>query len=473
MDALNSQDATQLHEVAIVAMVAVIMGLTLLRLRQPPVVGYILAGIALGPTGLGLISKSAAIGLLAELGVLVLLFLIGMELSVRAFVIVIRPALLIAGGQLTLAFGVTSLFALTLGWSLPQTVLLAFVVAVSSTAVAIKMLEEIGELRTETGRITVGVLIAQDIAIVPMLIITDALGGNGVSQLSLALKIGFAVGFLGWLLWRFGSPGKIRFPGFDLIADKPDILCLAALAFCFSAATLSGFLGLSPAYGAFVAGLVLANSTLRAELISVTHPIQSILLFVFFLSVGLLLDVKYVLNNFLLVFLFVMGVIVLKTLFNITLVRMAGYSLAIAIPAGLSMAQIGEFSFVLAATGFANGAIDYSAYRLAIAVIALSLLISPLWVISVRRFHDVANKRISTMRAALIAAYPNEIKRLAALLSRILELYNYCLIEITKRTGKKAGHLDTEVERPEPQKQLPSPHQQSEKIPAIQSEKGE
>ncbi len=409
MESANPSHAAQLHEVALVAMVAVILGLGLLRLRQPPVVGYILAGIALGPTGFGLISQSGSIGLLAELGVLVLLFLIGMELSIRAFIAVIKPAVLIAAGQLGLALGITTTFSLVLGWSLAQTLLLAFVVAVSSTAVAIKMLEEIGELRSETGRITIGVLIAQDIAIVPMLIVTDALGGEDISAFAVTMKIAAAVAFLIWLVWRLGRPGKIHLPGLDLLEGKPDVLALAAMAICFTAATLSGFLGLSPAYGAFVAGLVLASSTLRSELISVTHPIQSILLFVFFLSVGLLLDISYIMDNFATVFLFVLGVIGLKTALNIALTRFMGYSLAVAIPAGLSMAQIGEFSFVLAAAGLSNGAIDFGAYRLAIAVIAVSLLVSPLWIISVRRFHEVADQGITTFRAAFRETYPGEM----------------------------------------------------------------
>lgn len=400
------KDVTELHEVALVAMVAVTLGLVLLRFRQPPMVGYIIAGVVLGPTGFGLVSQSGPVRLLAELGVLILLFLIGMELSLRAFVAVARPAVLIAFGQLAAAFGITALFALILDWSLAQTMLLAFVVAVSSTAVAIKMLDEIGELRSETGRITIGVLIAQDIAIVPMLILTESLGGGDVSILNLVVKIALAIGFLIWLVWYLGRPGKMQFDNFERLRDKPDILALVALAICFSAAALSGFLGLSPAYGAFVSGLLLANTTMRAELISVTLPIQSVLVFVFFLSIGLLLDVPFIVNNFQLVALFVCGVIILKTALNITLTRMAGYSFGIAIPAGLAMAQVGEFSFVLAAAGFSNGTIDFNAYRLAITVIAISLLVSPFWMISARHFHDTALQKVTTFRAALAKTYP-------------------------------------------------------------------
>ncbi|MBZ0215626.1 MAG: cation:proton antiporter [Fimbriimonadaceae bacterium] len=407
-----TEHATELDDVALVAMVAVMLGLLFMRFRQPPMVGYILAGLLLGPTGLGLVAQSGSVLLLAELGVLILLFLIGMELSLRAFVTVVRPAVLIAGGQLLASFGVTAAFAAILDWSLAQTVLLAFVIAVSSTAVAIKILEEIGELRTETGRITVGVLIAQDMAIVPMPILTDSFGGADVSLVSLLLRITLAVGILVCLVWFLGRPGKINILGLDRLKEKPDILSLVALALCFSTSSASGILGLTPAYGAFIAGLVLANTTMRTELITVTQPIQSVLVFVFFLSIGLLLDVQFIMSNLLLVILFVFGVVILKTALNIVLINRVGFSFEVAIPAGLSMAQVGEFSFVLAAAGFSNGTIDFNAYRLAIAVIAISLIVSPFWMSAARRFHDTALQTATSFRVALAQTYPSELAEL-------------------------------------------------------------
>ena len=395
--------------VAIIVAAAVLFGGVLSRLKQPAIVGYILTGVALGPTGFGLIENADYIGALAELGVLMLLFIVGMELSLKAFIREIGPASLVAGGQITAALLISFGFGVALGWPVGQALVLAFIVALSSTAVAIRMLEDVGELRTHTGEITIAVLIAQDVAIVPMLIIIDTLGAGTPLGFGVAIKIFAAIAFLYVLIRVLSRRGKLRLPGTGAIAGRSDLVALSALAACFGAAALSGLIGLSPAYGAFIAGLVVANSTLRAEAIRVSEPIQSVLIVVFFLSIGLLIDLRYILDNLTLVFFFVFGVIVVKTLFNLFLLRSAGQRWEQAFPAALMMAQIGEFSFVLAGAGVANGALDAEAYKLAIAVIAISLLVSPIWMISIRRFHEVAKAGVTDFRLALAQVYADEI----------------------------------------------------------------
>ncbi len=401
----------ELGAIAAVASIAVILGLLFVRLRQPPIVGYIAAGLLLGPTGFSLVDHSESITILAELGVLLLLFLIGMELSVRAFVLVLVPAVLIAAGQLVAGMSVTLLLGWILGWDWPQIILLGFIVAISSTAVAIKVLDDIGELRSETGRITIGVLIAQDIAIVPMLIVAESFGaeGGGFGLKTFAL-IGGSIGLLGLFIWYLNSPGKITLPFTRYFKGKPDLLTLAMLAFCFAAAAISSLFGLSAVYGAFLAGLIIANSTLRSEAIEMTYPVQSILVFVFFLSIGLLIDLNYIAENWGTVLSFVLLTVVAKTFLNILLVSRVGFSWSVALPAGLAMSQIGEFSFILASVGIANRVLDEDSYRLALSVIALTLMISPIWMVTIRRFHDETTKGISSMREALILAYASELE---------------------------------------------------------------
>ncbi len=398
--------------IAAVATLAVVLGLLFVRLRQPPIVGYIVAGIVLGPTGLGVVQQSDSITLLAELGVLLLLFLIGMELSIRAFVMVLVPAVLVATGQLAAGMGVSLLFGWLLDWDWPQTLLIGFIIAVSSTAVAIKVLDDIGELRSETGRITVGVMIAQDIAIVPMLIIAESFSptGEGGSLMRTSGLILLAISVLAGLIWYLNRPGKITLPFTRYFSGKPDLTTLAMLAFCFFVATISSLFGLSAVYGAFVAGLIVANSTLRSEAIQLTYPVQSILVFVFFLSVGLLIDLEYVMANWQVVLGFVLMVTAAKSLLNVMLIRRVGFSWEVALPAGLAMAQIGEFSFILAAVGVSNRVLDGDAYRLVLAVIAISLMISPIWMVAIRRFHAETTEGISTMREALALAYASELQ---------------------------------------------------------------
>ena len=397
--------------IAFITAVAVSLGFVLVRLRQPPIVGYILTGVVLGPTGFGLVSNTDSITLLAELGVIMLLFLVGMELSVRAFAAVAGLAATIAAGQIVVALAITAAFGMIAGWPLEQIVLLGFIVAISSTAVAIQMLEEVGELRTSMGRITVGVLIAQDIAVVPMLIVVSSFGANGGGGAWLVVKLALAAILLFLLLRFLGTrPGKIRLPFTEAIHGRVDMVALASVAFCFGAAAITGITGFSAAFGAFIAGLVIAGSTLRAEAIAATHPIQSILIVVFFLSIGLLIDLNFIVANLGTVIFFVVLVLAVKTAVNVALMRAARQPWETAFPAGLMIAQIGEFSFVLAATGLSKGAVDADAYRLAIAVIAVSLLVSPLWMISVRRFHRVARDGVSDFRVALAEVYAGEIE---------------------------------------------------------------
>ncbi|WP_245396666.1 cation:proton antiporter [Jiella sonneratiae] len=398
--------------IAFVILVAVLAGLGLMRLKQPPLVGFILAGVLLGPSGLGFVSTADEnVTLLAEMGVLMLLFFIGMELSLKAFVATLKPALLIAGGQLAAAMAITFGLKLISDATYAEAIILGFIIALSSTVVAMKMLEDIGELRSEPGRIAVGVLIAQDLAVVPMLLVATSLGGSGeVAWFSLCLKIMVAVAVLAGLLWYLGRRPKLK-PSFAAaVEDKVEILALGSLAFCFAAASVSGWIGLSPAYGAFIAGLVVGASTLRSPVIHVVEPIQSILLVVFFLSIGLLIDLDYIVENVELVAVAAVFVVLVKTIFNVLFIRLAGLPHKTAVEAGLSMAQIGEFSFVLAAAAYASRAIGGDVYRLALAVTAITLLVSPAWMALTRHIEGEARFGYRQFREALAEIYEDRVE---------------------------------------------------------------
>jgi len=256
----------KLTAIALVTMAALLCGLLLIRMRQPAIVGYILAGIVLGPTGFEIISNTETVQILAELGVIMLLFIIGMELSLRDFKSVYKIALATAGLQIIMAVGLFWIVGAFLGWSIERVLVFGFATAISSTAVAIKILEETGDLNAPVGRITVSVLIAQDLAVIPILLIISAFGANTAPGLAILIKIVLSIGFLGALTWFLSQRAKLALPLSNWIVSKPEIIPLAAMAFCFAWAALSGMLGLSTAYGAFVAGLIIGNSDVRASL---------------------------------------------------------------------------------------------------------------------------------------------------------------------------------------------------------------
>ncbi|MEQ8193915.1 MAG: cation:proton antiporter [Rhodospirillales bacterium] len=407
-----AQHSTNIIGIAAVALAALLCGLGLERLRQPAIVGYILAGVLLGPSALGLVADRAQIDTLAELGVLMLLFMIGMELSLRIFKRVWRLAMLATLIQIGASVGVMLVFSRLVGLPFGLALLLGFVVALSSTAVAIKVLENIDELHTRAGRITIGVLIAQDIAVVPMLLLIGALADKSFDVLSV-FKILGSVAFMAVLIWYLSRRRRIRLPFDRIVAGHVDLKPLGALAFCFGAAALSGLLGLSAAYGAFLAGLVIGNSHERQAMQEATKPIESILMMVFFLSIGLLIDLQYMWANLGIVLTLFFLITVFKTVMNVGTLRLLGQTWNTAFLGGVMLAQIGEFSFLLSLVGVQNGVISQADSRLVVAVTVLSLALSPVWVITARRLRLLAMSGITSGREIMRLVYEPEAEFLA------------------------------------------------------------
>ena len=401
------EDTVQLTGMAFVIVAATLCGVAMTRLRQPAIVGYIIAGVLLGPSGLGLVTDRAQVGALAELGVLMLLYFIGMELSLRSFRITWRIGLFSTLIQIGASLIAMLVVQQLMGWPLESAVFFGFVVALSSTAVAVKMLDDVGELRTRVGRTAISVLIAQDLAVAPMLLIVGGLSG-GEFQWAVVFKVAASVGLLIAVTAWFGSRRRIHLLPFKLVVGNVDLLPLAAIGWCFDFAALGGLTGLSPAYGAFFAGLLVGNSAEKHAVESVAQPVQSILLMVFFLSVGLLIDINYMLDNLFLVLGLWFFVSVFKTALNIFILQLMGERPQRAFMTSLSLAQIGEFSFVLGATALSSNVITPDLHRLVVAITVVSLVTSPLWMHTVRRLHEQGTLTQRTPMALLKVIYVRE-----------------------------------------------------------------
>lgn len=389
-----------LTQLALILAAAFAGGALLQRLRQPVLVGYILVGVILGPSVLGLINDEHQIKILAEMGILLLLFVVGMELDLKKFAPVYRLAMITTAAQI----GAGLLIALILGnifdWPLTRVLLLGFAVSLSSTAVAIKMLQDMGETNTTLGRGAIGILIAQDIAVIPMLLIMSALDGGSVNLLDI-FKIFLAIGFMAALIFTLNKKPH-WFSNIAALLPAQNQTALVALALCFSAAALADLLGLSGGYGAFLAGLIIGNTTERhAYEINIT-PIFDVLMMVFFLSIGLLIDLPFIEEKFLRIAALLGAVMFMKTVLNIGILRSLGLSQRNSIVMGATLAQIGEFSFILAALGLASGAIQDTGYKYVISIIALSLVITPIWLYAVRRMNLI---RYRTYKRALRARH--------------------------------------------------------------------
>lgn len=403
-------ETLSLSSVTLLIVIALACGFVMVRLKQPAIVGYIFAGVVLGPYGLGLIKSAEGIDFFAELGLLLLLFIVGLELSLQSFKQVYKVALFCAVLQSAVAIGLTYLIGYLFGWGFEASLILGFVLALSSTAVGIKMLQEIGEFDTQAGRITMGVLVAQDLLIIPMLVVAQSLGGNsGESGLNwmLAVKLLGAVAVLAAVVIILTKRGRIELPWSNYLKTHTEMAPLANIGVCFVLAAISGYIGLSPSYGAFVAGLILGASTDRKAAIFMVTPVQSIMLMVFFLSIGLLINLQFVYDHLATVLLLVFVVLVAKTAANISILNFLGQPWESAFISGLVMAQIGEFSFAIAKAGLGSGALDRDAYQLALSVIALSLILSPFWLTTARRFHALGAVPMKGFKATVEKVYPS------------------------------------------------------------------
>ena len=362
------------------------VGLALSLLRQPHVVAYVVAGVVLGPSGLGVVAGGEAVDRLGALGVTLLLFFVGMDTHptrlIQGWRVSVVGTLLQVAACVGLGFAIGAVF----GWNPERALLLGFVISLSSTAVVLGLLEEAGETQTPFGQDTIGVLIVQDIAAIGMILALGLLvmGGEALSPLDIAKQAAGAAGLVALIIWiARGRP--VRLPFRSSVARAPELQVFGALTLCFGLGWISSSLGLSTALGAFAGGLVVGASRDTGWVSGALAPFRTVFLGLFFVGVGLTLDLRFVAERALPIAALVAAVLASSQVFNTLIYRTAGYGWRRSIYAGALLAQPGEFSFVLAAMGASVGIITGVGYQLALSVIAISLAISPLQVRLLRR----------------------------------------------------------------------------------------
>jgi monovalent cation:H+ antiporter-2, CPA2 family len=385
-----------LSALALLLAAAVGCGLVMSRLRMPAAAGFILVGMALGPTGAGLIHNSSSIETLAELGVLMLLFIIGMEMRLASFSKSLPLALGVTGVTCLVIPVSVALFTYAVHGEILGGIVIGFMLSISSTAVAMKMIEDSEEKDTPAGRLALAILVAQDLAVVPLLLITNTLGGalTAKALLGVGTKLALAFALLGAFIHVLNKIKSFRFPASEYLLKNSDVGTLGVLGICFASATASGLLGLSPALGAFLGGLAVGHSTLRRGALAMAQPVQSILLFVFFLSVGLLIDLNYLIQQAWIIGAALVVVTGGKTVLNFILLTLGRKNFDTAFATSLFLSPVGEFSFVIAGAGLTAGALSPAGHKLAIAVIAMSLLASPIFFLLARLAHRLAVKHL-------------------------------------------------------------------------------
>ena len=414
---------SELLGIAVIAVTATLCGMAMVQFRQPPIIGYIFAGILLGPSTLGLVQDRESIETLAEIGVIMLLYFIGIELSLQSFRQIWKTAVGATALQIVVSLLLVFWLGPRFGLSVGQILLFAFCLAVSSTAVSVTVVQSIGESNTRTGQLVIGILIAQDLAIAPMLLIISGFGNGGMPDIGsltkIALEVSFSIAVLIAVIVLLTRKKSFNMPFADLIMTKRDLTPLAVLAWCFAFALVSGVLGLSPAFGAFLAGLTIGNSAQSHVAHKNAEPIKVVLLMVFFLSIGLLIDLGFLFNNFLVIITVLIGATLFKTLLNVLALRVLGRRWDEAFLSSLLLGQMGEFSFVMGAVAVSVALIDQTLMNYLISITVLSLITSPFYVAISRRLHTLMRERrgevglLTVLATVLVSLTPFSERRIS------------------------------------------------------------
>lgn len=357
----------------ILAIVAIVR-----RLKQPYVVGYLVAGILLGPHVLGVVEDQQMMTRFGEIGVVFLLFFIGMEVSPRQLVENWRVSVIGTLFQIIASVGLIALIGWWLEWPTARIVLLGFVISLSSTAVVLNMLQERGELKARVGQDALAILLAQDLAIIPMLIIIGMMGGAKLETHTIWLQVIGGIGALGILFWLTRGR-RFHLPFAKYLRADHELQVFAALAICLGLALVSGLLQLSTALGAFMAGMMVGAARETDWIHHRLEPFRIIFVAVFFISIGMLVNLDFVVEHLGNIALIVIAVFLSNTFINVITFKLLGDDWPHSLYAGAILAQIGEFSFVLAAVAFKSGLVTDYAYQTTVAVIALTLLLCPFW----------------------------------------------------------------------------------------------
>lgn len=363
--------------IAIVSGLAFLGGFLARKIKQSTIIGYLLIGIFLGSWLISYFKTASILSDLANIGVAFLMFTIGLELSFKRLYKV--RDIVFWGGILEI-LGVTVFGTLILplfGFDFYSSLFMAAAFSLSSTAVVVKILSEKGELDTLHGEIMLGWLLIQDLAVLPMVVILPAIGKMGDGTWSqLAFSIIKAAGFLALviLMGRKITPFLI-----DKVADlkSRELLLLAVVSICLFLALFSAALGLSIALGAFLAGIIISETSERHAIFSQIRPLRDIFSILFFISLGMFITPKFLIVNFPQIVGLSLGVILLKFLVVLILSFYLGYHAKTAILVSFGLVQVGEFAFVLSSLGMNQGLIDSQIYSLILAVTILTLLLTP------------------------------------------------------------------------------------------------
>ncbi|PWD98295.1 cation:proton antiporter domain-containing protein [Marinilabilia rubra] len=368
-----------LSKFVILSLIILVVGFLMRIIKQPSIVTYLIVGVLVGPFGLKIIADEILITDLGSLGLVLLLFFVGMEIHLPNLVTNWKVSVIGTFVQIVVSIIIVWFLGQIFEWQINQVIMLGFVISLSSTAVVVKLLQERNELFSRAGQNVLGVLIAQDILIVPMLIILSYLGGDKPGAAEMLKQIAGGILIIGIILYILKKK-EIKLPFKKYIERDHEVQVFVAFSLCFGFSIITALFGLSSALGAFIAGIILSATKSTAWVHHSLHAFKTMFLALFFVSVGMLIDLQFLKENAIIISSLVLMVFVVNNTINILIMRIFCKDWKISVYAGALLSQIGEFSFILGSTGYYSGIIDFRDYKLVISIIAITLFLSPFWI---------------------------------------------------------------------------------------------
>jgi CPA2 family monovalent cation:H+ antiporter-2 len=375
------------------------------RLRMPTLVGFLLTGMVAGPYGFGLVSGVHDIELLAEIGVVMLLFTIGIEFSLESLLHIKRAVLLGGTLQVCLTMGIVIGLTTLLGYPVGVATFIGCLIALSSTAIVLKLLQDRAEIDTPHGCAALAVLIFQDLMVVPMMLMAPLLAGTA-EQAGLTLLVQMAKGFGIVAIVLISARWLVPQVLYQVARTRSrELFLVSVVVMCFAVAWLTSSVGLSLALGAFLAGLIISESEHSLQALSHVLPFRDLFTSLFFVSVGMLLDLSFLLHQPTQIILLAAAIVLLKSLVAGGVTVLLGFPLHTAILTGLALGQIGEFAFVLVKTARPYGLLDNTTSQFFFAASILTMAATPFILALAPRLADAA-LRLPWPRRLRAGLYP-------------------------------------------------------------------
>lgn len=378
--------------VSVLAILIILLGLILKKFKQPYIIGYIIVGALLGEHGIGLIKDSDSIHHLGEIGIILLLFFIGMEISLPE--LVKQWKLAVVGTLLQVVISV--LIVLSIGhffnWNINRSIILGFVIALSSSAVIIKIIQDKNLITTRIGKNVLSILLMQDIIIVPLLIITSVIGGKEEPIKNIILMIIGGLLVMAILIYIYVKR-SIKLPFASKLENDHELQVFAAILLCFGGALLASAFGLSPALGAFVGGMVMHVSKATDWIYDTLHSFRVLFVALFFVSIGLQIDFEFIYQNYAAILIVLFSVYITNHFINSFILKLFSCKWHEAILGGALLAQIGELSFLISSSAYSLEIMESFGYKFTISLISLTLLISPFYISTTEKLLKTYQKR--------------------------------------------------------------------------------